>query len=107
MHNPTQFKTRRWALVLGFLVFSAATVHAQSTSSGGAPATSAKMGGATSLVSTNPTYLHDILPLFLGKCSRCHNDQSTFLPNWLDYQTAYLKRNMTVNSRSSLRRYGS
>ena len=89
MHNPTQFKTRRWALVLGFLVFSAATVHAQSTSSGGAPATSAKMGGATSLVSTNPTYLHDILPLFLGKCSRCHNDQSTFLPNWLDYQTAY------------------
>ena len=92
MQMPPQFKAWRWTFVLGFLVLSAATVYTQSTSSTGAGATPAEPGGKTSNVSTNPTYLHDILPLFLGKCSRCHNDQSTFLPNWLDYKTAYSHR---------------
>ncbi len=92
MQIPAQFKAWRWALVPGLLVLSAATVYTQSTSSTGTAATPAETGGKASMVSTNPTYLHDILPLFLGKCSRCHNDQTTFLPNWLDYKTAYAHR---------------
>ncbi len=39
-----------------------------------------------------PTYLRDVKPLFLGKCSRCHNNDSAFLPNWSDYASAYQNR---------------
>ncbi len=39
-----------------------------------------------------PTYLQDVLPILMGKCTRCHNDQTTFLRNWLDYRTAALDR---------------
>jgi mono/diheme cytochrome c family protein len=39
-----------------------------------------------------PTYLRDVLPILMGKCARCHNDQSRFLQNWLDYRTASAKR---------------
>jgi len=39
-----------------------------------------------------PTYLHDIQPLLLGKCARCHNENSRFLPNWTDYPVAYANR---------------
>ena len=44
--------------------------------------------------STNqgPTYLRDIQPIFMGSCSRCHNQESRFVYNWLDYQTAYADR---------------
>jgi mono/diheme cytochrome c family protein len=38
------------------------------------------------------TYLRDIRPIFMGKCGRCHNSQSTMLPNWLDYKTAFADR---------------
>ncbi|HEV2246299.1 MAG TPA: c-type cytochrome [Terriglobia bacterium] len=38
-----------------------------------------------------PTYCADVLPIFMGKCARCHNDQS-ILANWLDYKTASAKR---------------
>jgi mono/diheme cytochrome c family protein len=34
-----------------------------------------------------PTYLRDVMPIFIGKCFRCHNNQS-FLDNWLDYEKA-------------------
>ena len=40
----------------------------------------------------NPTYLRDVLPIFMGNCSRCHNQQSRFVYNWLDYQTAFADR---------------
>jgi mono/diheme cytochrome c family protein len=89
MQISSQSKMWRSALVLGFLALSAATVYPQTTPSAGAVTAPAETGGLTA---TNPTYLHDILPLFLGKCSRCHNDQSSFLPNWLDYKTAYSHR---------------
>jgi mono/diheme cytochrome c family protein len=88
MQISSQSKTWRLALVFGFLALSTTGVYAQSTPAS-AVAAPAEMG---SLTSTNPTYLHDIMPLFLGKCSRCHNDQSSFLPNWLDYKTAYAHR---------------
>ena len=39
-----------------------------------------------------PTYLRDVLPIFMGNCSRCHNEQSRFVYNWLDYKTAYADR---------------
>jgi len=39
-----------------------------------------------------PTYLGDIQPIFMGNCSRCHNQQSQFVYNWLDYKTAYADR---------------
>ena len=42
--------------------------------------------------SSSPTYLRDIQPIFMGNCSRCHNQQSHFVYNWLDYQTAYADR---------------
>jgi mono/diheme cytochrome c family protein len=39
-----------------------------------------------------PTYLGDIQPIFMGNCSRCHNQESRFVYNWLDYRTAYADR---------------
>lgn len=39
-----------------------------------------------------PTYLRDVLPIFMGKCSRCHNQQARFVYDWLDYRTAYRDR---------------
>jgi len=42
--------------------------------------------------SATPTYLRDIQPIFMGNCSRCHNQQSRFVYNWLDYKTAYADR---------------
>src|ERR1035438_3063266 len=38
------------------------------------------------------TYLRDILPIIMGKCSRCHNEQARFVYNWLDYRTAFADR---------------
>src|SRR5271163_335777 len=48
----------------------------------------------TSSQATNqiPTYLRDIQPIFMGNCSRCHNQQSRFVYNWLNYKTAYTDR---------------
>jgi mono/diheme cytochrome c family protein len=39
-----------------------------------------------------PTYLRDIQPILMGNCSRCHNQQSEFIYNWLDYKAAYADR---------------
>ncbi len=42
--------------------------------------------------SGHPTYLRDVLPIIMRRCSRCHNVQARFVYNWLDYQTAYADR---------------
>ena len=42
--------------------------------------------------SDRPTYMRDVLPIIMGKCSRCHNEQARFVYNWLDYKTAYTDR---------------
>jgi mono/diheme cytochrome c family protein len=47
---------------------------------------------APAAVNQNPTYLQDIQPIFMGNCSRCHNQESKFVYNWLDYRTAYADR---------------
>lgn len=39
-----------------------------------------------------PTFLDDVLPIFMGKCGRCHSAGSAFLSNWSDYQTAFRDR---------------
>jgi mono/diheme cytochrome c family protein len=56
--------------------------------------TAATGGGITASQTTNeaPTYLRDIQPIFMGNCSRCHNQQSRFVYDWLDYKTAYADR---------------
>ena len=47
---------------------------------------------AQSAPHSSPTYLRDVLPIIMGKCSRCHNEQARFVYNWLDYRTAYADR---------------
>ena len=47
---------------------------------------------ATDLTNQPPTYVRDILPIIMGKCSRCHNEQARFVYNWLDYRTAFEDR---------------
>ena len=47
---------------------------------------------ATESNTNKPTYLRDVLPIIMGKCSRCHNEQAQFVYNWLDYRTAFTDR---------------
>ena len=47
---------------------------------------------ATETTNRAPTYLRDVLPIIMGKCSRCHNNQARFVYNWLDYRTAFADR---------------
>jgi mono/diheme cytochrome c family protein len=47
---------------------------------------------APAATNQGPTYLGDIQPIFMGHCSRCHNQQARFVYNWLDYKTAYADR---------------
>jgi mono/diheme cytochrome c family protein len=69
---------------LGALVF--AVVLAQS------PTAVGQEGQTTPAANPSPTYLRDIQPIFMGNCSRCHNQQSRFVYNWLDYRTAFADR---------------
>jgi mono/diheme cytochrome c family protein len=48
--------------------------------------------GAPVAASEAPTYLRDIQPIFMGNCSRCHNQESRFVYDWLNYKTAYADR---------------
>jgi mono/diheme cytochrome c family protein len=47
---------------------------------------------AADATNSTPTYLGDIQPIFMGNCSRCHNESARFVYNWLDYKTAYADR---------------
>jgi mono/diheme cytochrome c family protein len=78
--------------VLGCMVFAEAS--AQNTSSAAPEENPVRQGEATAPAATNqaPTYLRDIQPIFMGNCSRCHNQQSRFVYDWLDYKTAYADR---------------
>lgn len=50
------------------------------------------VGASPSAHTENPTYLRDVLPILMGKCTRCHNDQNHLMQNWLDYRTASAER---------------
>jgi mono/diheme cytochrome c family protein len=55
---------------------------------------SASAGGVAvaDSASQSPTYLGNIQPIFMASCARCHNQQSRFVYDWLDYKTAYADR---------------
>ena len=55
-------------------------------------APAAKSESASKKTESAPTYLRDVLPIIMGKCSRCHNSQARFVYDWLDYKTAYADR---------------
>src|ERR1035438_2270051 len=78
--------------VLGCMAFAGAS--AQNTSSTTSEGNPARQDGAMAPAATNraPTYLRDIQPIFMGHCARCHNQESRFVYNWLDYKTAYADR---------------
>ncbi len=61
---------------------AALAVHKQfrGASAGAKPATPA------------PTYMHDVLPIFMSRCARCHNEQQSLLLDWLNYGEAYKHR---------------
>ena len=53
---------------------------------------SAEPGSGITNQASGITYLRDIQPIFMGRCSRCHNSQARFVYNWLDYTTAFKDR---------------
>jgi len=78
---PGRFLAPCVLLCLGFL--ASGPVLAQNTNSN---------ASATKPAVQGPTYLGDIQPIFMGSCSRCHNQESRFVYNWLDYKTAFADR---------------
>ena len=78
--------------VIGCTLFTQAMAQNQSAAT--PPDDSAGHGGivASEVANQSPTYLRDIQPIFMGNCSSCHNQQSRFVYNWLDYKTAYADR---------------
>jgi mono/diheme cytochrome c family protein len=74
------------AALLGCLVFANASAQNIPAAAG------AQASQASAPTNQTPTYLRDILPIFMGNCSRCHNQQTRFVYNWLDYKTAYADR---------------
>jgi mono/diheme cytochrome c family protein len=82
-------------LVFGEALAQSAPISAKDSQTTPDPvATKPNAGGVTSPVSTSqsPTYLGDIQPIFMANCARCHNQQTRFVYNWLDYKTAYTDR---------------
>ena len=75
----------RWVSSIGMVILSAAG----SLLAGSAALAQETPGAAPNL---HPTYLRDIQPIFMGSCSRCHNQETRFVYNWLDYKTAYADR---------------
>ena len=96
MHNKqSQTKCHTWwklssaTATLACIVLACASTQ-QGTAAGlSSKATVADKGTAAN---SNPTYLRDIQPIFMGHCSRCHNNQARFVYDWLDYETAYRDR---------------
>jgi mono/diheme cytochrome c family protein len=90
--RKTGFNMALGALLLilgGRIDLVASAAHGESRD-GEAAAAVAKDGATPP--GSSPTYLRDVQPILMGKCARCHNDQTRFLQDWLDYRTAYAKR---------------
>ncbi len=88
-----QFLNRRCRMrpVWPFVVAVFGCIVSAKTPAQGVPAAAPESGGAAS-AATNPapTYLRDIQPLFMANCAQCHNEQSRFVYDWLDYHTISL-----------------
>jgi mono/diheme cytochrome c family protein len=80
IHNSKRSRLFRAFLLATLVCLSSTGILAQT-----APAT-------TEAATHSPTYLRDVLPIIMGKCSRCHNEQARFVYNWLDYRTAFADR---------------
>jgi len=76
------------SLLMALGGFGAYAGSAQVASQAQAPAGHGNAKPGSGAAEANSTYLRDVLPIFAGKCARCHNQQSA-LPNWLDYKTAF------------------
>jgi mono/diheme cytochrome c family protein len=84
--NKTQIqKTHRARVIMPLAATAVGFLMAAAAFAQNIPAPTASTNG-------NPTYLRDVQPIFMGHCARCHNDQTRFVYNWLDYQTAYHDR---------------
>src|SRR5664280_205203 len=53
--------------------------------------TNAVADNASESTNQSPTYLRDVLPIFMVSCARCHNPQTRIF-NWLDYESAFADR---------------
>jgi len=80
------------------MVFAGGLAHGGTATKTDSPekpsASKQSAGGATASEATaqTPTYLGDVQPIFMANCARCHNQQTRFVYNWLDYKTAYADR---------------
>jgi mono/diheme cytochrome c family protein len=92
MLKVSKFKALTPVFVSGMFLLNASAVHAQSATPQVAILAAASVAAANDDSITNPTFLHDVQPLFLGKCARCHNSDSKYLPDWTDYKVAYAHR---------------
>jgi mono/diheme cytochrome c family protein len=61
--------------------FTAASAYSQAALPAGTNA-------APNVSQANPTYLRDVLPIFMGACFRCHNDENKLLYNCTSYKGA-------------------
>lgn len=68
------------------------TAYSEGLRTGGPTPTAPVTASSTAAPSERVTYVRDVLPIFMGKCARCHNDQAKFLYNWMDYKTARADR---------------
>lgn len=94
MHKTSSSKRRRQLPLIGPGVLAAAGLFVLSNAMA-QDATTATPGSTAAPASPAkhvPTYLGDVQPIFMGNCSRCHNQESRFVYNWLDYKTAYADR---------------
>lgn len=91
IHAPRLSRRRRARLVWAWVTAVAGCIAFANAVARSATAHDSR---AMSAASTNvvPTYLRDIQPIFMGHCARCHNEQSRFVYDWLDYKTAYADR---------------
>jgi mono/diheme cytochrome c family protein len=76
-------RTAAWASMAALFLASISEWSAEAADSS---------SGSAGQNSSAPTYLRDIQPIFMGNCSRCHNQESRFVYNWLDYKTAFADR---------------
>src|SRR5215831_13485803 len=84
--NQRQWVRLIWpslSVLIGSLICTG--VHAQN-------AVPSQTSPAADTTNQAPTYLRDIQPIFMGSCSRCHNQQTRFIYDWLEYKTAYADR---------------
>lgn len=76
-------------VALGFTFAAARAADLPNAAKSASTAAAETPGKAQAKVSdADSTYLRDVLPIVMGRCSRCHNGQG-LLPNWMDYKTAF------------------